>query len=68
MQTKQKKKQRKNNEQKLKKYLDSYGESKVNRQNSADRMFLILQVVVQEQVKKQILNMLYKQIKFLLVM
>ena len=37
MQTKQKKKQRKNNEQKLKKYLDSYGESKVNRQNSSDR-------------------------------
>jgi hypothetical protein len=37
MQTKQKKKQRKNNEQKLKKYLDSYGESKTDRQNSPDR-------------------------------
>jgi hypothetical protein len=34
MQTKQKEKQRKNNEQKLKKYLDSYGKSKTDRQNS----------------------------------
>ena len=36
MLTKQKKKQRKNNEQKLKKYLDSYGESKTDRQNRAN--------------------------------
>jgi len=32
MLTKQKEKQRKNNEQKLKKYLDSYGKPKTNRQ------------------------------------
>jgi hypothetical protein len=37
MQTKQKEKQRKNNEQKLKKYLDSYGKSKTDRQNSSYR-------------------------------
>ena len=33
MLTKEKEKQRKNNEQKLKKYLDSYGKCKTNRQN-----------------------------------
>jgi len=33
MLTKQKEKQRKNNEQKLKKYLDSYGKSKTDKQN-----------------------------------
>ena len=37
IQTKQKEKQRKNNEQKLKKYLDSYGKSKTDRQNSSER-------------------------------
>ena len=37
MLTKQKEKQRKNNEQKLKKYLDSYGKSKTDRQDSARR-------------------------------
>ena len=37
MQTKQKEKQRKNNEQKLKKYLDSYGKSKTDRQNRTSR-------------------------------
>jgi hypothetical protein len=37
MLTKQKEKQRKNNEQKLKKYLDNYAKSKTNRQNSPDR-------------------------------
>ena len=37
MQTKQKEKQRKNNEQKLKKYLDSYGKSKTDRQNRISR-------------------------------
>ena len=37
MQTKQKEKQRKNNEQKLKKYLDSYGKSKTDKQNSIRR-------------------------------
>jgi hypothetical protein len=37
MLTKQKEKQRKNNEQKLKKYLDSYGKSKTDRQDSTRR-------------------------------
>ena len=37
MLTKKTKKQIKNNEQKLKKYLDSYGKSKTNRQNSSKR-------------------------------
>jgi hypothetical protein len=35
MLTKQKEKQRKNNEQKLKKYLDSYGKSKTDIKNSS---------------------------------
>jgi len=37
MLTKQKEKQRKNNEQKLKKYLDSYGKSKIDIKNSLRR-------------------------------
>ncbi len=37
MLTKQKEKQRKNNEQKVKKYLDSYGKSKTDRQNRTSR-------------------------------
>jgi len=35
MLTKEKEKQRKNNEQKLKKYLDSYGKRKADRQNKS---------------------------------
>ena len=37
MLTKRQKKQRKNNEQKLKKYLDNYAKPKTDRQNSSKR-------------------------------
>ena len=37
MLTKRQKKQRKNNEQKLKKYLDNYAKPKTNRQNRTSR-------------------------------